>query len=373
MFIRDKGIVVSELLDTVLLCLSENDLYHCLLVNRQFYHHAISILYRTPTLCLRPYYIHNMPFRRRSRHKMGKQFKACINFAMHIIELRVNLNDALETGDFETGFLDLLLTVINKSTRVKKIDIHDSRDDKSDPDNSFERILNAVSNNPASPELSLRVKTTVDLYASNFYNVLSNTGINESLVALEIPQFKELRLRDFLQTCTKLREFDSGDYTRWHDRTRLMDLSDTFSQCPLQNLLHVPPTFQSLPRTLRYLYCGHPRGGYFYPLIESGWKAICNLEHLETLIVRFKVFRWSSDASPQFHSSKLKFLRLEMTEDRTDMKVFLRIIEPILKECSHLRSYKSKWDGCNAPLNQKHFRYSTQLDRPLHISRNLAE
>src|SRR5208282_3695045 len=184
MFIRDEGFAVPELLDAVLLGLSENDLFHCLLVNRQFYHHAIPILYRRTTLYLHPYSISSMPSRRRSRYQMSNQFKACIDFAMHIIELRVNLNDALETGDFETGFLNSILTVINKSTRVKKIDINDSRDDKSDSEDSFERILKAISNNPASPELSLRVKTTGDLDALYLENVFSNTGINESIVAL---------------------------------------------------------------------------------------------------------------------------------------------------------------------------------------------
>lgn len=336
MFIRDEGLAVPELLDAVLLRLSENDLYHCLLVNRQFYHHAFPILYRTTTLYLHPGSIYGMRFARRARYQLGKQFKACIDFTIHIVELRVTLNDPLETSDFETRFLCSILTVISKATRVKKIDLSDLRDDKSEQDDSLEIILKAISNNPASPELSLRVKNTVDPNTSNFDAVFSNTGINENLVALEIPPFEELHLRDFLQTCTKLRLFNFRRYVWWPDETGGMDLSDAFSQCPLQKLLHIPPIFRSLPRTLRYLHCGHPRDeGFLHPLMESAWVAICNLEHLETLIVRFKLFQWSSYVSPRFHSSKLKFLRLEMGRDKPDL--FLGIIEPILDRCSHLR------------------------------------
>jgi hypothetical protein len=338
MFIRDEGLAVPELLDAVLLSLSENDLYHCLLVNRQFYRHALPILYRTTTLYLHPGSMYGMRFRRRTRYQLGKQFKACINFAIHIVELRVTLNDALETGDFETRFLQSILTVISKATRVKKIDLNDLRDDESEQDDSFERILKAISNNPASPELSLRVKNTVDPNTSNFDAVLSNTGINENLVALEIPPFEELLLRDFLQTCTKLRLFDFRRYVWLPNRTGAVDLSDAFSQCPLQKLLYVPPIFHSLPRTLRYLHCGHPgEEGFLHSFMESAWLAICNLEHLETLIVRFKLFQWSSYVWPRFHSSKLKFLRLQMGQDKSDINVFPGIIEPILDRCSHLR------------------------------------
>src|SRR5947207_8624797 len=132
MFIKDEGFAVPELLDAILLNLLENDLYRCLLVNRQFYRHAFPILYQTAVVHLQPNYIFYRPFRQRAHREIVRQYKAYIDFARHIIELQVILNDALGTNDFRTVFPPSIFTVIEKSSRVKKVILNDAREDKND-------------------------------------------------------------------------------------------------------------------------------------------------------------------------------------------------------------------------------------------------
>jgi hypothetical protein len=120
------------------------------------------------------------------------------------------------------------------------------------------------------------------------------------------------------------------------------ELMDVFQCIPLEYLALASASFQFLPETLRFLQIDVGYNGWRRQVLsEEAWKAICELENLETLRLACEFADWTSGYSPQFKSTKLRCLKASIADNTHGLLhegiAFGRIIVPILEECQHLK------------------------------------
>jgi hypothetical protein len=342
MFAQD-GLAIPELLDLILDSLEDDDIYHCLFVSRQFNDHAYPFLFRNITLCLS--YDTGLQRPKGTSYNYQKNLRERLlksSLLSKSSRVTVILND--NNNKLKPTLEDTFDHIMQKANNLKLVTINDRRTLWRYPSFTMSRILKAFCKSAAKSKLSLSF-TNPEMEAMDYLDCLSEgrdrlislstseTGPPKSLLKLlhECPSLRKIKMMRSMTSHYLL--FPSLETT---------ELTDVFQSIPLEYLALASTSFQFLPETLRFLQIDVGYNGWRRQVLsEEAWKAICELENLETLRLACEFADWTSGYSPQFKSTKLKCLKASIADNTSGLShegtAFERIINPILEECQQLK------------------------------------
>jgi hypothetical protein len=341
------GYAIPELLDTVLENLhfrnglGNRDIKSCCLVNKQFNARATRLLYRDVSF--------SYPCFDQSKVKLFNTLHECPRYAAHIrrLHIRIGLGDITghnKSSSSSTPFEDNIAHVLRNATGLEFLNlnfkdflrshVHEARSSicvNHDKDcRAGTNFIAALAGLMSRPKSSIEVRHMQDR-AGGIDMLLQISARYLNVFSLSVwdfgPPGNLANLAQFRQL--KLLSLRKGHGTLYIDETT--DLAAIFDGTPLATLYLPTGAFKSLPTSLQFLMIEE------ITLCEISWKAICDLEHLTTLSVRYTQLQPWLGRPMRFKSTNLQTLAVDsiINRDGGAHSEFIteHVLQPIFNHC----------------------------------------
>jgi hypothetical protein len=318
----NSGYALPELLDAVLEHLGRDDLYNCSFVNKQFRAHVPSFLYRELSFT---FYVHGDHGRQK---KLLRRLRGSRHLAAHIRRLKIRIpcvlvhyNEQNELPYDCEVFGEEIVDILRNTTQLEWLEFNDERLGASSSQSQMDTLVHytktlifiAVSQLNNIPKLSLDLGRSV-VTRSGHYDfegrALLVQLLSSRVYELTVPGVSLTRHPSRLTRFPQLRKLEIQLYLSPAPSDPI-DFEAIFDGVPLTNMGLDCNYITSLPRTVQHLRFGSKFQNIDGRLCQTGWAAICRLEHLSTLAISYSSHKsqpWDGPPMP-FKSSNLTSLK----------------------------------------------------------------
>jgi hypothetical protein len=257
---------------------------------------------------------------------------------MYIQTVTLILNDQHSDPPPELSFEDIVLHMLRHGFCIRLVKIKDKRTWCCEDEN-LNNMLNGIHEAISRPALELSINWE-DLYVDNAV-VKPLSEMKDKLISLSVTGIDfadDVPYWLFLLECNSLCKLEMWFQDDLH-ASKFFDGPFDFEfirkSAPLESFSCDSAFFRSLPATIRHLQIGKSR---MEPVILTcdAWKAISDIEHLETFRIAAEFPSWESLDLPRFKSTGLRYLQASISECSVWTTAYDQMIRSIVQDCEHL-------------------------------------